>query len=296
METILSGQLLFSALVTGSIYVLLGFGLNIVFGTMRLLNIAHGEIAMIGAYISFSLFDLYGVSPLISMFLAMAVTSAFGALVYRGVFRKLIADSPTLARLEGNSLLIFLGLSIILQNCTSFFFSASPRAYRYLDDIWRIGNVAITYNRLVVLVVAIGLCAAAALFLTRHIYGLAIKAYIQNPQAAMVMGINIDRIQLLSFCIGFASAGITGALLSMLEQISPFMGFSYTIAAFVVVILGGLGNLVGGMMAGFLLGVLETYGVALTSPNLQLVLIYGVFVLVLIFQPQGLTGGRRAIR
>jgi branched-chain amino acid transport system permease protein len=296
VETILSGQLLFAALVTGSIYILLGFGLNIVFGTMRLLNVAHGEMAMIGAYISFTLFDHYGVSPLISMLLAGAVTAALGALVYRGIFRKLLATSRSLARLEANSLLIFLGLSIILQNSASAVFTASPRAYRYLDHVWRVENIAITQNRLLVVIVALVLCVAAGLFLARNIYGLAIKAYIQNPQAAMVMGINIDRIQLLSFCIGFASAGIAGSLLSMLEQISPFMGFSYTIAAFVVVILGGLGNLIGGAMAGLLLGVLETYGVALTSPNLQLILIYGVFVLVLIFRPQGITGSRMAAR
>ena len=296
MDIIFSSQLFFAALVTGSIYALLGFGLNIVFGTMRLLNIAHGELAMIGAYLTFILFVHYGISPLISMLLASAVAGAFGALVYLSFFRKLLETSPTLARLEGNSLLIFLGLSTILQNGAAAIFSGSPRAYRYLDEVWRVGNLAITQNRLLVVVVTSVLCVGAVFFLTLNIYGLAIKAYIQNSRAAMVVGINIDRIQLLAFCIGFACAGIAGSLLSMLEQISPFMGFSYTIVAFVVVILGGLGNLVGGMIAGLLLGVLETYGVALTSPNLQLVLIYGVFVLALLVRPQGIAGRRSSFR
>ena len=296
MEILFSSQLLFAALVTGSIYALLGFGLNIVFGTMRLLNIAHGDLAMIGAYLAFILFERFGISPLISMLLASAVAAVFGVLVYVSLIRKLIENSPTLARLEGNSLLIFLGLSIILQNGVAVIFTGSPRAYRYLDEVWRVGDLAITQNRLVAVMVTLVICVGAVGFLTRNIYGLAIKGYIQNSRAAMVVGINTDRIQLLALCIGFACAAIAGSLLSMLEQISPFMGFSYTIAAFVVVILGGLGNLPGGMVAGLLLGVLETYGVALTSPNLQLVLIYGVFVLALLFRPQGIVGRRSSFR
>jgi branched-chain amino acid transport system permease protein len=294
LELLLSGQLFFSALVTGAVYVLIGLGLNLVFGTMRLLNIAHGEMAMIGAYLAYWLFALWGVSPLVSMLLAAAVTAAFGAAVYKGIFRGLLASNMTLVRLEANSLLVFLGITIILQNAAILIFTGSPRAYQYMDTMLRVGGVTLTQNRLFVLIVAAVIGVLVTLFLRFNIYGLAINAFIQNRDAAMMMGVNVDKIQLMAFCVGFGSAGLAGALLSMLEPVSPYMGFSFTIIAFVMVILGGLGNVFGGMVAGLLLGILETYGVAFTSPSFQLVLIYGVFVLVLVFRPEGLASvGRR---
>jgi branched-chain amino acid transport system permease protein len=287
MQAIFSWQLLFAALVTGSIYVLVALGLNLVYGTMRLLNVAHGDMVMIGAYVSYWLFTLIGMSPLISM---------LGAIAYVGLFRRLLANRQLVQRLEGNSLLLFFGISIVIQNVGSLAFDSTPRAYQYLDRVITIGNLGITENRLATLVVTAILSLAVVLFLRFHIYGLAIKALMQHREAATVVGIDVERVQIVSFSIGFGVAGIAGALLSMMEQITPFMGFPFTIAAFVVVILGGLGNLLGGMAAGLLLGVLETYGVALTSPSLRSVLIYGVFILVLLVRPQGLLGGKRIAR
>jgi branched-chain amino acid transport system permease protein len=296
MQAIFSWQLLFAALVTGSIYVLVALGLNLVYGTMRLLNVAHGDMVMIGAYVSYWLFTLIGMSPLISMVIAAALTAALGAIAYVGLFRRLLANRQLVQRLEGNSLLLFFGISIVIQNVGSLAFDSTPRAYQYLDRVITIGNLGITENRLATLVVTAILSLAVVLFLRFHIYGLAIKALMQHREAATVVGIDVERVQIVSFSIGFGVAGIAGALLSMMEQITPFMGFPFTIAAFVVVILGGLGNLLGGMAAGLLLGVLETYGVALTSPSLRSVLIYGVFILVLLVRPQGLLGGKRIAR
>jgi branched-chain amino acid transport system permease protein len=296
MQAILSWQLLFAALVTGSIYVLVALGLNLVYGTMRLLNVAHGDMVMIGAYVSYLLFTLVDLSPLLSMFIAAGLTAALGALAYAGLFRRLLANRQMVQRLEGNSLLLFFGISIVLQNIGSLAFESTPRAYQYLDRVVTIGNLGITENRLATLIVAAILSLVIVLFLRFHIYGLAIKALMQHREAATVVGIDVERVQILSFCIGFGVAGLAGSLLSMMEQITPFMGFPFTIAAFVVVILGGLGNLLGGMAAGLLLGVLETYGVALTSPSLRSVLIYGVFILVLMVRPQGLLGGKRIAR
>jgi branched-chain amino acid transport system permease protein len=296
MQAIFSWQLLFAALVTGSIYVLVALGLNLVYGTMRLLNVAHGDMVMIGAYVSYWLFTLIGMSPLISMVIAAALTAALGAIAYVGLFRRLLANRQLVQRLEGNSLLLFFGISIVIQNVGSLAFDSTPRAYQYLDRVITIGNLGITENRLATLVVTAILSLAVVLFLRFHIYGLAIKALMQHREAATVVGIDVERVQIVSFSIGFGVAGIAGALLSMMEPITPFLGFPFTIAAFVVVILGGLGNLLGGMAAGLLLGVLETYGVALTSPSLRSVLIYGVFILVLLVRPQGLLGGKRIAR
>lgn len=296
METILSGQLLFSALVIGSVYALTGLGLNLVYGTMRLLNIAHGDLAMLGAYLAFWLFNLGQVSPLLAAPLAVIGAAGLGALAYFGLFRRQIERAPTVEKLEANSLLLFLGLSVIVQNLASLAFTASPRAVTYLDAIYRIGGVSMTGNRLVMLGVSALICVGTAIFLRRSVYGLAIKALIQNRSAASVVGVNVGRVQLASMMLGFGLAGLAGALLSMTEQISPFMGFPFTIAAFVVIIMGGLGNLLGGVLAGFLLGFVEIYGVVLTSSNARSIILYGVFVGVLLLRPQGLLGGRRIAR
>jgi branched-chain amino acid transport system permease protein len=296
VQILFSGQLLFAALLIGAIYMLIAVGLNMVYGTMRLLNIAHGEMVMVGAYTSFLLFSVGGISPLLSMFVAALITGGFSAVIYFGLFRRLLAQSKPLARIESNSLLLFFGISIVLQNSVSLLFDSTPRAYQYLDRVLKVGSASIIANNLASFLIAAIVCLAILLFLRFHIYGLAIKALIQHRQGAMVVGVDVERIQLLSFCIGFGTAGLAGSLLSMMQQITPFMGFPFTIASFVVVILGGLGNLLGGMAAGLLLGALETYGVALTSPSLRSVLIYGVFILVLLVRPQGLMGGRRIAR
>ncbi len=296
MEILASGQLLFSALVLGATYALIALGLNLVYGTMRLLNVAHGDLVMLGAYVAYWLFTFMTVSPLLSMFLAMVIAAGVGALAFVGFFRRQLAERTTAGCLEANSLLLFFGLSVIMQNVASLAFTGSLRAYQYLDEVLTIGGVAMTGNRLVMLLLTIGVCAALTLFLRLNIYGLAIKALIQNRDAAAVVGVNVERVQLVTFSLGFGLAGLAGALISMSEQISPFMGFPFTIAAFIVIILGGLGNIPGGILAGLLLGFLEVYGVALTSPMYRSVLLYGVFVGVLILRPQGLFGLRRIVR
>ena len=296
MDALLSGDLLFAALIVGALYALVALGLNLIYGTMRLLNIAHGDLIMLGAYASFWLFTLIGLSPIIAAGIAAMGAAALGAIAYFTLFRRQIAQPGPVEKLEANSLLLFFGLSVIIQNLASLAFTASPRAIGYLDQIYEVAGVPVIANRLVAVAIALAICIAVAVFLRLNIYGLAIKALIQNRDAATITGVNVERVQLLSFLLGFGLAGLAGALLSMTEQISPFMGFPFTIAAFVVIILGGLGNLTGGMIAGLLLGVLETYGVALTSPSYRSILVYGVFIAVLLYRPQGLLGGRRISR
>jgi len=296
LDAILSGQLLAAALVTGALYALTALGLNLVYGTMRLLNVAHGDLVMIGAYVAFWAFTLLALSPLLSMFAAAAIAALFGLALYYGLFRRLLEGGKAAQRLEANSLLLFFAVSVIVQNVAALQFSGTPRGFQYLGDVYRFGNVAVTGNRIAAFAVAMVLCFGIMAFLRFHVMGLAIKALIQRRDAAAIVGINVERVQILTLCLGFATAAVAGALVSMTEQISPFMGFPFTIAAFVVIILGGLGNVTGGIVAGFLLGALETYGVALTSSAYRSILIYGVFVLILLVRPQGLLGGRRIVR
>jgi branched-chain amino acid transport system permease protein len=296
MAELLSTQLLFAALVTGALYALTALGLNLVYGTMRLLNVAHGEFVMLGAYATYWVFTLTSLPPLAALPAVAIATGALGLAAYRGLFRGLLRNPTLASRIESNSLLLFFGLSIVLQNAVAAIFTPTPRGYAYLDAIITIGPLSMASDRLAALIIAAGVTLAIVLFLRFNLLGLAIKALIQSREATQIVGIDVGRVQATSFVVGFGLAGLAGGLVSMLGQISPFMGFPYTISAFVVIILGGLGNLTGGIIAALLLGVLETYGVALTSTNYRSILIYGVFILILIIRPQGLMGSRQVAR
>ena len=292
-EILISPQLAFSALVLGSLYSLIALGLNLVYGTMRLLNIAHGDLIMVGAYATFWFFTLTGMSPLVGLPLVAGIAAAIGIILYFSIFRRQLSGIDRVERIEANSLLLFFGVSVILQNTVAMMFSGSPRAYQFLDTVYGVSGLMMTGNRLAILVIAAILLTSVVLFLSRSQYGLSISALIQNQTAARVVGINVSRLQFVCFISGFALAGIAGALVSMTEQISPFMGFPFTIAAFVVIILGGLGNIKGGIIAGMLLGFVEIYVVVLTSANFRSMLIYGLFVGILLLRPEGLLGKTR---
>jgi branched-chain amino acid transport system permease protein len=207
---------------------------------------------------------------------------------YYGLFRQMLQSSRGVARLESNSLLVFFGLSIIIESMVAAGFTATPRGYQYLAEVYSFGDVSLTGNRLAAASIAIAMMVGLLLFLRFHIFGLAVRALIEHREAAAVVGVDIDRVQLVSFAVGFASAAIAGTLISMMEPVTPFMGFPFTIAAFVVIIMGGLGRIGGGVFAAIILALIETYGVALTSSTFRSVLLYGVFVAVIILRPQGL--------
>jgi branched-chain amino acid transport system permease protein len=290
----MSTQLLIAALVAGSVSALIALGLNLIYGTMRLLNVAHGEVVMIGAYVAYWGISLLALGPLVSALAAMPLAAALGALIYVGIFRKAMRSAEFMERIEGNSLLVFFGVSVILQNVTSLLFTPNQRGYRYQDEIIHVLGATVPANKLIVLAIAGAVCVGAVLFFRFSTLGLAIKALVQQREAAALVGIPLARMEITSLCLGFAAAGLAGVLVSMTEEISPFMGFPLTVTAFVVVILGGLGNVLGSLLGGLLLGVLETFGVALTAPSYRSIMIYAVFIAVLLLRPQGLLGAGRA--
>jgi branched-chain amino acid transport system permease protein len=294
MDTLFSSQLFVAALVLAAIYALIALGLNLIYGTMRLLNVAHGEIMMLGGYVSYWAFVRLGIGPLASMIVAMLLAAALGALCYLTIFKAVVRNRALAARLESNSLLIFFGISIIVQNLLSITFSADLRSYPYLDAIIPIGSARIELNRLVVLAVGAVATTTCVVFFRYSRLGLAIRALIQQRDAASLIGIDAEKINLLVFSLGFGIAGLAGSLVGMTSAISPFSGFPYTISAFIVIILGGLGNLAGGLLGAVLLAFVEIYGVAVTSSAYRSILMYGVFIAILLVRPQGLLGRKAA--
>lgn len=283
-------QNLFAGLIIGGIYALIAVGLNLIYGTMRLLNIAHGELIMVGAYATYWLYTLYGVSPLLSMILVVGLSAVIGLIVCLLVFLPIIKTSKSVAVLESNSLLIFFGLSIIFTNMASLLWTADIRGYSYMTDVLHVAGVPLMANRLLALGISLLVCLASYVLLQKTMLGKAIRALIQDKEASQLVGININFIYLFSFSIAFAMAGLAGCLLSMFYEITPFMGLPYTIIAFVVIVLGGLGNIMGSLLGGFLLGLLETFGISLTSPGLRPILSYSVFILIILIRPKGIFG------
>jgi branched-chain amino acid transport system permease protein len=289
---VFSFQLLVAALVTGAIYALIALGLNLIYGTMRLLNVAHGDLVMLGAYAAFWSFSLLKISPLIALPFIGLLAAGIGAIAYLLLFQRFLRAGARSDRVESNSLLAFFGLSIAIENLTSMAFTGNSRAYQYLDFVVHIGEVSILGNRLAALIVALALCIGLLAFFRFTTIGLAVRAIIQSREAAQIVGVDVHKVYLLTFSIGFGVAGMTGALISMFSQIWPFMGFSYTVTGFVVIILGGLGNIYGSVIGGLLLGVLETFGVTIVGANYRSIMIYGVFIVILIVRPQGLLGAK----
>ncbi len=283
-------QILFTGLIIGGIYALIAVGLNMIYGTMRLLNIAHGEIIMLGAYVTYWLYTLYGISPLVSVVAVMGIAALVGAVVCRWIFFPIISTTKSVSVLESNSLLIFYGLSIIFTNVASLLWTTDARGYSYLTNVVNIFGVPLMQNRLWALGVSFAVCVFFYVLLQKTMLGKAIRALIQDRDASLLVGVNPDGIYYFSFAISFALAGLAGCLLSMFYEITPFMGLPYTVTAFIVIVLGGLGNVLGSLVGGILLGLVETVGVSLTSPGWRPILSYSLFILIIVLRPRGIFG------
>jgi branched-chain amino acid transport system permease protein len=283
-------QIIFTGCITGGLYALVAVGLNLIYGTMRLLNIAHGEVIMVGAYIAYWCFTLYGVNPFLSLLLSGLVTSFLGLIICKIIFLPMIQTGKSEETIQSNSLLLFFAISIILTNVATLLWSADIRGYSYMTKVVQISTVPVMLNRLSAFLVALVVSIITYLLIQKTMLGKAIRALIQERTAAKLVGINSNRLYLFSFVIAFGIAGLSGALLSMIYEISPFMGMPYTITAFVVIVLGGLGNIMGSLIGGFIFGLVETIGISVTSPGLQSIISYGIFIAVILIRPKGIFG------
>ncbi len=283
-------QTIFTGCITGGIYALIAVGLNLIYGTMRLLNIAHGEVIMIGAYIAYWLFTLYGVSPFFSLIFSALVAMVLGIVICKIIFLPMIRTVKSEETIQSTSLLLFFAISIVFTNVVSLLWTPDIRGYSYMTRVITVFGVPLMLNRLTAFLVALVISISTYLIIQKTMIGTAIRALIQDRVAAKLVGINSNKIYHLSFVLAFGIAGLTGALLSMIYEISPFMGFSYTTTAFVIIVLGGLGNILGSLIGGFIIGLVETVGISITSPGFQSIISYGIFIAVILIRPKGIFG------
>ena len=289
-------ELIASGLITGGIYALVALGLNLQYGLMRILNIAHGEFLMVGAYLTWFFQSSYGLSPLLMVPLSFAVLMVLGVVVHFLCFRRLTVTSPNLDIFEARGLMVAFGLMFLVQNFASWMWGGELRGYDYMTEPVKLGEAQFAANKLLVFFLALVFSGALIVLLRMTLLGKGVRALMQSPIGAQLMGIDTKRLHPLMFGIGLGLSGIAGALLSMAYTITPFMGQPYTVTALIVITLGGFGSMGGALIGGLFLGVIEALGMHFSNPSLKALLSYAIFIAVLLLRPEGLftRKGRKA--
>ncbi|HEV8615733.1 MAG TPA: branched-chain amino acid ABC transporter permease [Methylomirabilota bacterium] len=283
-------QQLILGLLIGGLYGLAAAGLSLVFGVLKVLNVAHGELIMLGGYAAFWIVALSAIDPFASLLLVVPLSLVTGVGLYWALFGFVVrADEETRVK---NSLLIGFGLALMLHALAVRLWTADERSIvtPYGGAVLSVGDLSIPVVRLVSLVLAFGLIAALHLLLARWRWGKAIRATADDWQAALLAGIDVRRAYLLAFAIGTGLAGAAGTLVSIGYSISPSIGLEWTLKALVVVILAGLGSMLGTFAAGLFLGVAEAASATVFGGPYREVVGLVIFVIVLVVRPRGLFG------
>jgi len=279
-------QAVISGLLMGLIYALVAVGLCLIFGLMEIVNFAHGEFLMLAMFAAFWLWALAGLDPLLSLPMVAAMLAVAGVLVHYGVIRPLLR-APMLAQVCGT-----FGLAIALRASAQFLWTPDFRtiAHPWTDGRVAIGPIFIGEPQLVAGIVCLLSFLALWLFVTRTETGLGLQAMAQDRQAAAVMGIPTQRMLALGWAIGLGCVGVAGTMLSTFFYIFPDVGVNFALLAFVAVALGGFGSILGSLVAGVLIGLVESLGGLLLDPSYKTLIVFGLYLAVVIVRPNGLFG------
>jgi len=287
--SVLAQQILLGLLI-GGLYGLAAAGLSLVFGVMKVLDVAHGELIMLGGYAAFFAVAVLGLDPFGSLALVIPASLLFGAVLYLGLFAFVVrADEETRVK---NSLLIGFGLALAFHALAVRLWTADERSIvtPYGGSVFMVGDLAIPLVRLLSLILAFLLIGGLHLLLARWRWGKAIRATAEDWQAALLTGIDVRRAYLLAFALGTALAGAAGTLVSIAYSVSPAIGLEWTLKALIVVVLAGLGSMLGTFVGGLVLGVAEAASAAAFGGAYREIVGLVIFVLVLVARPKGLFG------
>ena len=283
-------DIVITGLLLGGLYALVSVGMALQYGVARVLNVAHGEFIMVGAFLTFSLHIGTGMNPLWTLVVTGPAMFIVGFLLHKTLYHSLMNSSPTLDIFEGKSLLASFGLYYVVQNVGRMIWGADIEGYTYQPLMGTVTAARIPVNRLVALAFVVGISILFYIFLRYSRMGKAIRASAQDPTTAGLMGVNIDNVLAICFGLGLAMAAWSGSLLSLVYQsITTSMGLEYTVYAMIVVVLGGLGSITGALAGGLILGFVATV-VQYFKPSLVTIAFYAIFVILLIVRPKGLMG------
>ncbi|MDP2726305.1 MAG: branched-chain amino acid ABC transporter permease [Dehalococcoidia bacterium] len=282
-------QALVNGMLTGGLYALIAVGLTLTFGVMRFINLFHGELLMIGMLITFWLFQLFGIDPLISLVVVSLVLFLFGLALQRLLIRRVMRQP------EMNQVLLTLGISIFLSSAVQLVFGARIREVKGFSSqiILNFGNVYVNLHYLISFGIVVIISALLYLLLMRSGTGRGIRAMVQDRDAAQLVGVDVERLSMLTMGIGSAAAGAAGSLLLPIYFLYPQVGWAFLLKAFIVVVLGGLGSFTGALAGGLILGVVEALSATYFSAGYQNAAGFAIFILVLLLRPSGLLGGSR---
>ena len=279
-------QQIVNGLLIGFIYSLIAIGLTLIWGVMNIVNFAHGDFLMLGMFTSFWLYTLYGVDPLFSIPVCTALLFVLGLLIYRYIVSK-VMKGPMLAQL-----VVTFGISIFLANLAVFLWTPDFRLIEkpLLHGTWDIGDIKLSVPKFVATIGSFIISLFVFLFLKKTKTGKAILATEMDREAALLMGINTEWINSLSFAIGSALVGIAGAFLSTYYYIYPQVGGSFGLIAFCVVALGGFGSIEGAFIAGIIVGLAQTLGGFFIDPAYKYAIVFLIYLITVWIRPQGLLG------
>jgi branched-chain amino acid transport system permease protein len=282
-------QSLLSGVLIGGAYALIGVGLTIIFGVMRIINFAHGDLVMLGMYASYFLFTLGHVDPFVSIVFVFPLLFLFGALLQKTVINRVLNALPQ------NQILLTIGIGLILSNTMMLLFTSDYRiiSTSYSSGSFRLGEISVSTPLLLSFVITAAVTAVLYWFLLKTDTGQAIRATAQDRDAAQLMGVNVRRMSVLATGIGAGLAAVAGALISPTYYIFPQVGQPFTLKAFVIVVLGGMGSVMGATLGGILIGATESLAGAYIGAGLKDLVVYVLFLLILLFKPAGLFGKSR---
>jgi branched-chain amino acid transport system permease protein len=280
-------QAVVNGLLIGGIYALVSIGVTLIFGVVKIVNFAQGEFVMIGMYISYFLASYLGVDPLLSLFVTMPALFVIGVLIQHCLIRRVLAlgDMP--------QIFLTFALSLLLVNLALLLFTANYRTVEtsYSEAVIHVGPIYVPVAKLIAFAVAMALSAALWAFLRATDLGKAMRAAAQNRDVAMLMGINPDRVFAVAVGVALALAGAAGSLLMPFYQAYPMVGQVFVLMAFVAVVLGTLGNVVGALISSLMMGVAESLGIQFVGADSGLIVVFAMLLLTLAVRPNGLFGG-----
>lgn len=282
-------QSLISGVLIGGVYALIGIGLTIIFGVMRVINFAHGDLLMIGMYMTYTLFTLLGIDPFISIAITIPLMFLFGAFMQKVFINRMLGALPQ------NQILLTIGLGLIMSNTMMLAYTSDYKILttEYSSSSFTVAGISISTPLAISFVITAAITALLYWFLLKTDTGQAIRATAQDREAAQLMGINVKWMSILAFGMGSALAGTAGALISPTYYIFPQIGSTFTLKAFVITVLGGMGSIVGATIGGVIIGVAESMSAVYISSGWKDVVVFVLFLLVLLFKPAGLMGKSR---
>jgi branched-chain amino acid transport system permease protein len=279
-----------AGVLTGLVYGLMALGLSVIFGVVRVVNFAHGEMMTIAMYMAVTLFSVFHLDPLLMMVPIAIVLFAFGYMLQKGLI------NPFITRPEHSQFLLLVAVAIIMVNVLLILFGPDAQNVQtsYAYDSFQLGTLIVDATKLYAGVAAIVVTVGLFCFFQYTRIGTAIRACADNYTGALVVGLDVKHLYALTFGLGAACVGAAGAMLVLIVDVTPPLGPAYTLLAFVIVITGGLGSMPGALIGGVLIGLTEAMAGLLFTPSAKSMFAFGILVLVLLFRPQGIMGKRTA--